>query len=401
MTEIFEQVIRIMLVTFPFWLPVLLGILFWELWITYVRSRFIKNTKSVLLEIKVPRDIEKSPLAMEIALSALYQPSGENTWFDRIWLGKVRSWFSLEMVSLGGDVKFFIWTSEKWKNIIESQIYAQYPTVEIYEVPDYTHHIDYVPGETDMWGCEHKLARPDHFPIKTYIDFGMDKESQLETEQKIDPLAARLELLGALGPSEQMWFQIIVRVHKKERHKPGTFFEKTDWKEQGQKEVEKIMKKVQAVPDSDGKMNPGMMLSPGERETVEAIERATGKYGFDCGMRAIYLAKKEAFRGDNIPGLIGAYKEFSGLNVFKLRHVTSFDYPWSDISGKKAERLKRRLIDAYRRRSYFHSPYKKVPFVLNTEELASLYHFPGGVVQTPTFGRIAAKKVEPPPDLPF
>jgi hypothetical protein len=46
-------------------------------------------------------------------------------------------------------------------------------------------------------------------------------------------------------------------------------------------------------------------------------------------------------------------------------------------------------------------PYQRTPFVLNTEELATIYHFPGRVAETPTFGRIEAKKGEPPSNLPI
>jgi len=51
--------------------------------------------------------------------------------------GAVRDVFSLEIVSLGGEVKFFIWSFPKWKSIIESRIYTHYPGAEVVEVEDY------------------------------------------------------------------------------------------------------------------------------------------------------------------------------------------------------------------------------------------------------------------------
>ena len=44
---------------------------------------------------------------------------------------------------------------------------------------------------------------------------------------------------------------------------------------------------------------------------------------------------------------------------------------------------------------------KQVTSVLSTEELATLFHFPGTVAQTSALGRIDAQKAEPPANLPI
>ena len=90
------------------------------------------------------------------------------------------------------------------------------------------------------------------------------------------------------------------------------------------------------------------------------------------------------------------------LNEFTpTRYVYGFQYPWEDYKGLRQDRQRRRVFDAYRRRSYFHYPYKTQPFVLNTEELATMFHFPGATVQTPTVARVPSKKSEAPSDLPI
>jgi len=45
--------------------------------------------------------------------------------------------------------------------------------------------------------------------------------------------------------------------------------------------------------------------------------------------------------------------------------------------------------------------HKSGPFIMNTEELATIYHFPGEVSKTPSLSRISAKKAEPPTNLPI
>jgi hypothetical protein len=102
----------------------------------------------------------------------------------------------------------------------------------------------------------------------------------------------------------------------------------------------------------------------------------------------------------NIVSMIGIMKQYNALNLngFKPTKATSVDYP--PFKKYRMAKMRAVMIDAYRKRSYFYMPYEGSPFVLNTEELATIFHFPGRVAETPTFSRIEAKKGEPPSGLP-
>lgn len=401
--------------TAPFWIALGLAYVLFHAWVYYARAKFFFNKEYILLEVKLPEEIFKTPLAMELVLNVLHQTSGESTWYDRRILGKTRAYFSLEMVSLEGDVKFFIRTDKFLQPIIENQIYSQYPTAEIFEVPDYTAYVPYrIPyskkrnEEWSLWGTEFVLTKPDPYPIKTYIDYGLDKPVREEIE-KNDPLTPLIEYLGSMGRGEQAWYQILVRANKDKDEK--TSFWDRDWRGEAEKTIDEIMAKYKYTPQREGEEAPdddsssGSLMSPGDKEVVESIHRAMGKLGFDCGIRGMYLATEERFRPQNIPGLINALKQFSSpnLNGFKpnSKTLTDKDFPWQDYKDIRINRRKIRLFDAYRRRSYFFPPYERKPFVLTSEELATIYHFPGGVAQTPTFGRIGSRKAEPPTNLPI
>ncbi|MBI3634426.1 MAG: hypothetical protein HY228_02295 [Candidatus Yonathbacteria bacterium] len=398
---------------FFYWGPIIFGFIFWGVWIKYAQAKWRSGMKWVMLEIKVPKEINKSPVAMEIVLDSLYQ-SGRGEWWDWYWKGRVRDWFSLEMVSLEGHIKFFIRTTVTYKNIIEAQIYAQYPDVEIYEVPDYTRYVDYhgLGSAWEMFGAEYTLSKPDPYPIKTYIDYGLDKEG-IKEEFKIDPLTSLIEHLGSIGKGEQLWIQILLKVpESRYRKEDGT---KGDWKDEGKDLIAKLMKRNEKTPEGWTKL---YMTTKGEQETIAAIERSMAKYGFDCGIRSIYIAKKENFDGRQAKALSGLFRPFSSgtLNGFKyLIQSIGPDFPWQHhitfedfvllprIFFKKGERyaeLRRKHFDAYKHRSWFYLPRKLKPFVLTTEEIATIFHFPGGVAQTPTFGRIPSRKSEAPVNLP-
>lgn len=380
---------------FPYWGPIIFGMIFWHEWVRYVRAQYLANMKWVLLEIKVPKEIHKSPLAMEIALNALYQTS-EGNWYDKYWKGKLKDWFSLEMVSLEGHVKFFVRTTAGYKNVVEAQLYGQYPDIEIYEVPDYTRYVDYrgKEGEWAIAAVEYELTKPDPYPIKTYIDYKLDS-GLLKEEQKVDPLTSVIEYLGSIGKDEQIWVQILVQAAgKRYSKKDGT---KGDWKDEGKDEIKKLT-------GADVKKEEAKPVSEMDRNAAKAIERSFEKFGFDCGIRAMYFAKGDKFNASHMKALGGLWRPFStnNLNGFKPNELTfGYDFPWQDYNDIRLEKKKKKFFKAYKYRSWFYMPRKLKPFVLNAEELATIFHFPGGVAQTPTFGRITSRKSEAPINLPI
>ena len=377
------------------WGPILSIWLAVKLWLEYIRVDYIsKNFDFILLEIKLPRIIEKTPIAMELVLNALYQPD-KFTWYERWWQGRVIPWFSLELVSIEGAVKFIIRTPAKYKKLISSHIYAQYPDIEVIEIKDYVSLAPYlhVSADWSLWGCHFKLSKPDPYPIKTYIDYGLDSSLTPE-EMKSDPITSLIEFLGDVGRNQQIWIQILVQVSGNRFDKPGTFFGKHNWKDEGRRIIAELQEQYAG--------ETGMKATKRQTEIIHAIERSLGKIGFDVGIRGMYLAKADHFDPANLSGIIGAFQQYSSedLNGFRPTNTTGFDYPWQDFRGIRLRRKKKKFYDAYVRRSWFHPPYKKKAFVLNTEELATIYHFPGGVAETPTFNRIESRKGEPPANLP-
>lgn len=287
-------------------------------------------------------------------------------------------------------------------------MYGQYPGIEIHEVKDYTQDVHFDPEKMGLWGCDLTLTKSDPYPLKTYIDYGLDENAK--EEEKIDPLASTLEALGSLGKGEQMWIQIIVRTNKDKRSKEGSWFDTEDkWKGEAKDEIMKIRenarKATQAEMGDTEQTFTFTRVTKIEEETITALERSVTKNGFDAGIRGIYLTEKDKFSPINITTLTGAFKQFSAsgnLNGLRpIRWLAGFDYPWQDWNNILQNRDRRRIIDAYRRRSWFHPPYKTKHFVLNTEELATIYHFPGQVAKTPTLARIASTRGEAPPNLPI
>jgi len=308
------------------------------------------------------------------------------------------------MVSIGGAVHFYIWTPGKMKATIEQQLYSQFPGIEVFEAQDYSHLIDFQKGVTDASVLEYDLVKPSPYPIKTYVDFGLDKPGQDE-EHKIDPITTILEYLASLHEGEQAWVQILVRAHKAEKWIPGKD-KPVDWKHDAEMEIKKMRDKV--APKEEGK--PEIRMTKGEQETIFAMEKNIMKLPFDVGIRSVYIAPVDKYNPGNAGSIAGIFQAFSSAiyNGFKpTRGVKTFDYPWQETE-KRMTAIKEEFLKVYRLRAYFHAPYRlslgKIPrpiSVLNTESLATIFHVPGSVAQTPSLGRVLSKKSEAPANLPI
>ena len=428
--SLFPVVFKLLIIFLPIFLPIMLIIAWWILRYRWVTLKYIESKKTCLLEIRLPKEILKSPAGMEIFFAYLSRGGADNA-SEAFIEGKIRPWFSCEIVSIGGKVKFFIWGMAKYKNVMEAQLYAQYPNIEIYEVDekdDYTAAIHFDMEKYIMYGVQYKLKKPDVYPIKTYIDFGLDKDPK--DEYKIDPLASNLELLGSIKKGENIWMQILIQKHEKEDWKNGVMkAEARDIKVEHKSEVEKIRKAAVLESDDEEKVVRFPNPTKGQTEIIAALERSASKMPFDCMIRSMYIAEKDAFNSARISDIIGYLRHYNAnnLNGFAMEFKTDISDLRKDITvifpffkkhfsfdifdGFKSNEAKileykKDIFHAYKLRSFFNYPYKhfhdQKPFVMNTEELATIFHFPSGVVsQTPTLKRVGSKKSQAPSNLPI
>ncbi|HPI24538.1 MAG TPA: hypothetical protein PL159_01100, partial [Candidatus Paceibacterota bacterium] len=179
-----------------YFLPFVLAYALWESYLAFIRERYINKEERILLEVKIPKEISKSPAAMELLMHVFYQ-TYEGELVDQYIKGTVRSWFSLELASFGGEIHFYFNIPKFFKDLVEAQIYSQYSEVEIFEVDDYTQQVNF--GQPDspweIFGWEWKFAKADIYPIKTYYDFGLEKDPK--EEYKVDPMTPLMEFLGS------------------------------------------------------------------------------------------------------------------------------------------------------------------------------------------------------------
>ena len=213
------------------WMPIA-GAILWgakELWLYYRAGLWGDTQEMMLLAIDIPRDNEQSVKAVENMFTYFAGAHGSLNLIDIYWIGMYQLSFSFEIVSIDGYTQFMINTPKKFRNLVESAIYSQYPDAEVTEVNDYTEGMPstFPDDEWDIWGGEFILQEKDAYPIKTYPEFG-DTFGRPESNFK-DPMASLMDLCSTLNKGEQLWYQIIVY--------PTGF----DWMGRVDKEVSKIL----------------------------------------------------------------------------------------------------------------------------------------------------------------
>lgn len=414
---------------------IFLGWVAWKLWIHYIQQDFISGIDFVLLEIVPPREVLRSPKAMELFITnALYHWSMKGG-KESYWQGAVWFWFSLEIASIDGQVHFYIRTPTRIRGLIETQMYAQYPQAQVKAVEDYTLAVDEISPESawNGWGCEFALEKPEAFPIKTYVDFGLDKDPK--EEFKVDPISPIIEFFGSLQKGEQAWMQIVVTPSKKEYHTKGTWFGKHDWVAEANIQLNKLLKDYTSVKGKGVTLGTDARIEIRVPDSLKrVVERTTtkvSKLGFDTGIRVMYVAKKELFppgtRSFNSRNIRLIFRQYEAPDINGLTRINSTQGDFYGgiftASAETVMTLADRMLHEFRERAFFHEslrqhifskqffrwpfdafikvyPHHKT-FVLNTEELATIWHFPGQILKVPTLERIESKEAAPPSNLPI
>lgn len=400
-----------------------------------------------LLEVRISENTEETLASMEAVLEMVSYRAGEALWFPVWWRGRMRPTHSFEIVSRGGIVFFLINIRANLVDPVSSAIWAFYPKAQITETDDYTHSFEYDKEQYSLFAFEWKFDKNNALPIKTYVEFQLDKfpspgktstgtPAVQASRPLIDPLAPLYDLLGSLKGKEQMWVQYVFRVQKYKRAvaKANDGGEVADdpldpsfWKKQSLKEeiyealvdLEKKRKKAAAGDEP-------FVPNASEERLREAGPRLMEKQALEVGIRVLYAAPKDDFNPPGrIPPLLGLYKLTDATeNTLKphstlLTNVSSIPEWEPPRKDKEAER--ELLLQLYRDRLFWLAPAlfqhqasdekwwgrgvaepskKRPSMVMTTETLATICHFPTSYIKTMGVQRTLATVVEPPENLP-
>ena len=309
------------------------------------RGREERSVDSVLLQIALPRNNETKIDAMEQVFSSLYTIK-KGGWKQKF---AVQPAISFEIIARREDIRFYAWTPKKLQDLVEKQINGGFPEAEIKEVPE----IDIFKETGKVAYKAFQLSKANFYPLKTFKDLATD------------PLSTITSTLAKMGPNEAASIQILISPAE------------SDWQKSGSKFISDTKKQ-----ESD----PEKARFSTSAKTLEAVESKVAKPGFETSIRIVVVSESAEIAKSHLDNIASAFGQFaSETNLLKKRKILSKGGFMEDF--------------LYRYQPMFNIPGNRHS-ILNSEELATIFHFPNKQITTPHIFWLNAKTAPAPAQIP-
>jgi hypothetical protein len=319
----------------------------------------------VVLLLQVPRTNDKKELAAEQMFASLHGLLNIPT--HKFLNPVMRERISFEVAVLQKRIGFYVWVPRYLVSFVEEQIYAQYPTVQISEVADYT--TDREADFTTTLTTEMRLTAPDPLPIKTFQSF------------EVDPLAAITATLAKFEEDEEAWIQMVIRPAGPNWHKKSERYVAGLRGTGGGSMTHGLMEALWKPPEYTAPAAP--KLTDYEQTRASAAEEKSQKLAFETAVRIIYRGNVPMPQAHlRMQSIVASYKQFNTtyLNGFEAKKVAADGF----------------IFGMYQQRNF-----SKSGALLNIEEVATMYHLPHTTVETPYILWATSQTAEPPANLPI
>ena len=291
---------------------------------------------------------------------------------------------TFEIVAQSGIISFYVACGKDLEQLVEKQIHAYYPNAHIERVRP--HNIFAIHGrQGDFAVAALKLSKKFVMPIKTYLN--------LES----DPLSAISNAMSKLDETSAAAFQLIIRPISEDWRRAAGICCKKIQEGKGTAAGEKWYIKaltgffdiLTGILHGNNKDKNQLItmdsnksfkqLTPMQEALMKAISDKASKTGFDAVLRIVTAAPDKIIAQTNLKNILSSFAQFGtpDLNGFKV------------VTG-----------DGRMVKDYILRRFAKPSSILNTEELASIYHFPSPNLETPNISWLLAKELSPPANLP-
>ncbi len=372
----------------------LLGLFFLLRAMIRFHTRATKGFKRIVLQIAVPKErksegqsgkpegddrlehVREEIAITETFFSAIAGLKGERG--IKKWFMGRNDHIAFELVVHNGLIYFYIATPVRYRQLIEQQIHAQYPYAQIDEMLDY----NIFSKESAIVGAYLTASRKSVFPFKTYKTLDSD------------PLSAILNVLARIREqNSSAAVQLVIRsAHKRWRRrgvmivrevKKGKKFEHVahQWA------ITRIFREIWESMNQQKKKNMESrnhyVISAMEEDMLKGIEQKLSKGGMEVVIRLLSVSDTAEAARMNLENLVHAFHQYSL-------------YRYGNTFTAMIPRKQSLLIQDFIYRTF----HERRDMVLNTEEMASLWHLPLHSTEAPNIKWMTGRRAAPPVNMP-
>jgi len=300
------------------------------------------------------------------------------------WLLGRNDHFSFEIVADHKFISFYVVAPRDMGRYIEQQIQAYYPEAILEETADYN--IFSSRGQTVAGFI--KTKRSFIFPLKTY------------NKMEADPLNSLVNAMSKLNEEESLAIQYVVRSSKPSWHnKVNRVVSSVN---QGRKLSDALsvnlfskilmffgdlVNAAKPTGDDGKKIEKENRLTAMEQEVLKLIEEKNSKAGLDVNVRLVASARDLPRAKIFLNNMISVFSQY---NYYQYGNILSNKIPFYN-----------NYIQKFLIKDFIYRRFKpSFGFILNTEELASLYHPPLAGAETPNIRWLMAKYSSAPSNIP-
>lgn len=306
------------------------------------RDREKRSMEYTLMQIATPRDNEIKIDAAEQMFASLHAMHHEGFWSFL----KPQDHISFEIVAKREDIRFYIAAPKRFIDLVEKQIHGSYPGADVKIVDEYN--IFSENGKVAFAALAPKNS--DYLPIRVFRDL------------PIDPLSSITSVLAKMAEGEGAVIQILIQ--------PAG----SKWSGLGRSYISKTKK---------NEANPEKASFKVDAKTLESIEQKVSKPGFNTVIRLVVSAATKEAADAHLENLLTSFHQYtSDHNCFsKVKHPMKKFF----------------MIDfIYRYFPMMNLPMFKQYGILNSDELATIYHLPNKSIETPHIFWLNAKRAPAP-----
>lgn len=339
-TAIIQLIVQIALLVVAVVLSIPILLLIYKGIVHYIHVFRVKRNSMRLkyLEIQVPQDNETQIADAEQMFAGLSGMEGIESIGDKLFGGD--SFISFEIIAQYEEIKFLVVCPENLSDIVARHINGVYSDAEINEVEPFD-----IYQEEDQKFVAGRIALTNKnvfIPIKSY------------EKLSADPLSSLLENLSSIQKGDAVTIQIVIHEINE------------GWRVAGKRFIDT---KSQSELNEDGTKKD---YSIGE-ETLSGITEKISKTGFGTEIKVISRSKDKQIANQNLQKAISTLSQMSNPGQNSLRY----------------KRARGRII-----KTEYQKRFPRNSMILNTAELATLYHFPNSQIHAPHIQWVQSVKGE-------